>query len=110
MRQVGILAGAGLYALDHHLERVSEDHGRARSLATGVNEVDGFRADPPDTNIVMIHLERDDLEAEEVSRGLAERDVWILSAGPGRLRAVTHLDVDDEGIERAVEALRLTTG
>ncbi len=108
MRQVGILAGAGLYALDHHLGRISEDHGRARSLAAGVNELDGFRADAPDTNIVMIYLERDDLEAEEVSRRLAERDVWILPAGPGRLRAVTHLDVDDDAIARAVEALGST--
>lgn len=110
MRQVGILAGAGLYALDHHLERVSDDHGRARSLAAGVNEVDGFRADVPDTNIVMIYLERGDLEAEEVSRGLAGRDVWILPVGQGRLRAVTHLDVDDDGIERAVDAFRSTSG
>ncbi len=107
MRQVGILAGAGLYALDHHLDRISEDHERARSLAAGADEVDGFRADVPDTNIVMIHVERDDLEAEEVSRRLAERDVWILAVEPGRLRAVTHLDVDDAGIERAVKALRL---
>lgn len=106
MRQVGILAGAGLYALDHNLGRMSEDHDRARALAAGADEVDGLRAGAPDTNIVMIHVEREDLDEEELSRALAGHDVWILPAGPRRLRAVTHLDVDDEGIERAVDALR----
>jgi threonine aldolase len=106
MRQVGILAAAGLYALDHNLARLPEDHDRARSLAVAANAVEGLRADEPDTNIVMIHVERPGLEPEVMSRQLAELDVLILPAGPRRLRAVTHLDVDDEGIERAAEALR----
>ncbi len=105
MRQVGILAAAGLYALDHHLGRLPEDHRRARELATGCNALDGLRAAPPDTNIVMIELTGERPNPEGLSRRLAEREVWILPAGPARLRAVTHLDVDDAGVERAVAAL-----
>lgn len=106
MRQVGILAAAGLWALDHNLERIPRDHERARRLATGCDELDGLRVPAPDTNIVMIHVERDDATPAELSRRMGERGVLILPSGPDRLRAVTHLDVDDRGIDRAVEALR----
>jgi threonine aldolase len=105
MRQVGILAAAGLWALDHNLDRLAEDHERARWLAREAAALDGLRAAVPDTNIVMIHLERDDLDEAAVALELEARGVWILAAGPRRLRAVTHLDIDDEGIERCLEAL-----
>jgi len=105
MRQVGILAAAGLWALDHNVDRLREDHGRARWLARESDAMDGLRVEEPDTNIVMIHLEREDLDEASVVAALAERDVWVLAAGPKRLRAVTHLDVDDEGIERFLAAL-----
>lgn len=105
MRQVGILAAAGLWALDHNLDRLGDDHARARRLALGCDEIEGLRADPPDTNIVMIVIEREDLDEETLARELEARGVWILPAGSGRLRAVTHLDVDDAGIERALSAL-----
>ncbi|MFQ5747554.1 MAG: threonine aldolase family protein [Gemmatimonadota bacterium] len=107
MRQSGILAAAGLYALDHHLERLAEDHARARRLAAGCDAIDGLRAEPPDTNIVMIGVERDGVTPESLAAGLEERGILILPAGPDRLRAVTHLDVDDEGIERTIEALSM---
>jgi len=105
MRQVGILAAAGLWALDHNLDRLGEDHERAHRLALGSNSLEGLRAEEPDTNIVMIHLERDDLDEETVASQLEVHGVLILPAGPGRLRAVTHLDVDDQGIDRCLEAL-----
>lgn len=105
MRQIGILAAAGLYALDHHVDRLAEDHARALRLAQGCRAIDGLTADIPDTNIVLIRPEKAGLEAEEASRRLAERGVRILPFGEGRLRAVTHLDVDDEGIARALQAL-----
>jgi threonine aldolase len=105
MRQIGILAAAGLWALNHNLDRLGEDHERARRLARESGGIDGLRADPPDTNIVMIHLQRDDLDEASVARELEARGVWILPAGPQRLRAVTHLDVDDAGIDRCLEAL-----
>jgi threonine aldolase len=115
MRQVGVLAAAGLYALDHNLPRLGEDHDRARRLASGANAVDGLSVDPPDTNIVMIRIADGGPGAEELSAELDRSGILILPVGPGRLRAVTHLDVDDEGIERAVGALsdamgRLTRG
>ena len=105
MRQVGILAAAGLWALDHNLDRLSEDHERARWLALESGAIDGLRAEVPDTNIVMIHLERDDLHEDSVAQELEARGVRVLPAGPQRLRAVTHLDIDDAGIERCLEAL-----
>jgi threonine aldolase len=104
MRQVGILAAAGLYALDHNLLRIADDHGRAQRLAEFVDGLEGFRVIAPDTNIIMIDVDRDGLTAEEVQRFLEERGVWILAIGPSRLRAVTHLEIDDEGIERACAA------
>jgi len=110
MRQVGIIAAAGLWALDHHLDRLPEDHERARKLAEGCATIEGIRADAPETNILMIHLEEEAPDPAEVSRRLEERGVLISPAGPRRLRAVTHLDVDDGGIERALAALREALG
>ena len=104
MRQVGILAAAGLYALEHNLPRIAEDHARARRLAEFVDGLDGFRVIAPDTNILMIDVERDDLTPADVASALEARGVWLLATGPRRLRAVTHLDVDDAGIERACAA------
>jgi threonine aldolase len=110
MRQVGILAAAGLYALDHNLERLHEDHARARRLAAGAAEIEGLAADPPDTNIVMIRVRRDDLDPAALSAALERDGVLILPGGSRRLRAVTHLDVSDEGIDRAIEALARAVG
>ncbi|MFQ5689961.1 MAG: threonine aldolase family protein [Gemmatimonadota bacterium] len=106
MRQVGILAAAGIYALEHHLAGLAEDHRRARRLAEACDQIEGLRAETPETNILMIHIEREDLAPESLSERLAERNIWILPAGSRRLRAVTHLGVDDRGIERAAAALR----
>lgn len=106
MRQVGILAAAGLYALDHNLERLADDHARARRLFDACEEIDGLSPVPPDTNTLRIDVIREGLPAEQVSSLLAERGVWILALGPDWLRAVTHLDVDDEGVDRAIDALR----
>lgn len=106
MRQVGILAAAALYALDHHLERLGEDHRRAKHLAALVNGVPGLQAREPETNIVMIDLTAPAGEAELAARELAELGVLVVAVGPKRIRAVTHLDVDDGATERAGAALR----
>jgi len=106
MRQVGILAAAALYSLEQNLPRIAEDHARARRLAECVAGLDGFRVIPPDTNIIMIDVERDDLMPGDVVAFLEERGVWLMDTGPRRLRAVTHLDVDDAGIERACAAFQ----
>ncbi len=106
MRQVGILAAAGLYALEHNLPRVAEDHARAKRLAECVDGLDGFRVIAPDSNIIMIEVERDDLTPGDAVAFLEERGVSLLATGPQRLRAVTHLDVDDAGIETACAAFQ----
>lgn len=106
MRQVGILAAAGLHALEHHLPRLGDDHARARCLYEACRDIDGLAPVPPDTNTVRIDVTREDLSAAEIERRLRGQGVWILALGPDWLRAVTHRDVDDEGIERAIDALR----
>ena len=106
MRQAGLLAAAGLYALDHHLARLDEDHRRARLLAALLADVPGIQVVEPDTNIVMIDILRADLDTKQVVGMLFERDVWMVPFTQRRFRAVTHLDVDDEGIARAADAVR----
>jgi threonine aldolase len=105
MRQSGILASAGLFALEHNRERLVEDHRRARELAQGVQAVEGLRAEIPESNIVMIDLVAPELTPESLLERLAGMSVLMVPFGPRRLRAVTHLDADDEGIRRAVSAL-----
>jgi len=106
MRQVGILAAACLHALDHHVDRLADDHRRARRLAAGLRALPGLHVPEPDTNIVMIELRREALDPDAVLRSLAARGVWMGPEDPRRIRAVTHLDVDDGGIERAIEAFQ----
>jgi threonine aldolase len=108
MRQVGILAAAALYALDHHVERLTEDHTHARRLAAALAELPGVRIDPAtvETNIVLFDIDpRLGTAAEFVAR-VRERGVWVLALGPQRVRAVTHLDVSAEQIESAIRTLR----
>ena len=97
MRQVGILAAAGLYALDHHLERLADDHAHAGLLAEAL----GVDPELVDTNIVVV--ERDDA-ADFVARA-AERDVLVATVGPRAVRLVTHLDADRAAVERAAQVL-----
>jgi len=105
MRQAGLLAAAGLYALHNHFTRLEEDHRRAWDLAALASRVPGLAADRPDTNIVMIHLEDGRISPEPLLEALERRGVRLTRFGARRLRAVTHLDVDDRGIARAGEAL-----
>jgi threonine aldolase len=104
MRQVGILAAACLHALDHHVARLPEDHRRARTLADGMARLPGVRVTPPETNIVFVELEDPAIDPDHVLRSLASRGIRLSRFGPRRLRAITHLDVDDPGIARALEA------
>jgi threonine aldolase len=106
MRQAGIVAAAGLYALRHNLGRLGEDHRRAAALARGADAVDGISARTPQTNIVLLDLDDGAPGPDQLLPRLRERGVWMTPWGPRRLRAVTHLDVDDAGIARAVDALR----
>ena len=102
MRQSGVLAAAALYALDHHVARLADDHANARRLAEGLQGLPGVSVAPPQTNIVFVELALD--RAPGVVDRLHERGV--LATGLYRLRLVTHLDVDGDGIERAISILR----
>ncbi|HET7558726.1 MAG TPA: threonine aldolase family protein [Limnochordia bacterium] len=105
MRQAGIIAAGALYALEHNVERLADDHRRAARLAAQVADLPGLHAHPVETNIVLIDVER---PAALWAERLAAHDVRVGAIGPNRLRAVTHLDVDDAAIEQAVAAFRTT--
>lgn len=105
MRQAGVLAAAGLYAVDHHRERLADDHANAKVLAELLAEAPGIRVDltKVQTNIVMIDFERGTARAVvELAR---EEGVLLGTVGPHRVRAVTHLDVDRDGVLRAAHLL-----
>ncbi len=102
MRQSGILAAAGLYAIEHNLGRVGEDHANAKRLADGLRGHPALAPLTPETNIVMIDLVREQDTADAVLKKLAAKGVLLVSFGPKRLRAVTHLDVSSSDIERAI--------
>jgi threonine aldolase len=107
MRQAGLLAAAALHALDHHRERLTEDHTHARLLAGAVMQTAGLRmAFPAETNIVIFDVEEHLGTAAQVCEKLRAKDVWCLPFGPQRVRMVTHLDVNREMIERACAAVR----
>jgi threonine aldolase len=109
MRQVGILAAAGLYALEHHLDRLAEDHANARTLAEGLTGIDGLDIDPSatETNIVVFHLsESIGMNAVEFLEVLRHYGVLMVPFGERVVRAVTHLDVTAGDVGRAVEAVR----
>ena len=105
MRQSGILAAAGLYALDHNLARIGEDHANARRFAELLCGSPAVRPSDPQTNIVMVDLLRSGDTPESVSRRLAEAGVRLAPWGLRRLRAVTHLDVNRSDVERAARII-----
>jgi threonine aldolase len=107
MRQAGIIAAACLYALDHNVDRLREDHENARRLAAGLAALDGISLNPPavETNIVFFDLDPDAPSAPSIAKGLLERGIRIGAMGERRMRAVTHLDIDREGVEQAIMAM-----
>jgi threonine aldolase len=107
MRQAGFLAGAGLYALKHNIRRLKDDHRRARLLARAVSEVPGIDIDMDSvqTNIVVFDIARTGMHPRQAALKLSRRGVLVIPFGRTRLRAVTHLDVDDQGIEEAAQML-----
>ncbi len=107
MRQVGVLAAAGMYALDHHVDRLVDDHESARALAAAIAESPGVRVVAPQTNIVMFDLAPDGaLDAAAFVERARERGVLLSAFGPYRVRAVTHLDVSLASARSAGAALR----
>ena len=105
MRQAGILAAAGRYALAHHLDRLAEDHARARRLGRGPRAVGVVDAARVRTNIVPLDLTKSTLDAPGLGAAARAAGVLVSVLGPRTARLVTHLDVDDEGIDQAIEVL-----
>ncbi len=110
LRQGGICAAACLYALDHLVDRLAEDHARARRLAEGLSAIPGLSVERPDTNLVFFGTQGTGLEAAELQRRLRERGVLVSVMGRHRGRACLHLDVDDAGVEEALAAMRAAVG
>ena len=102
LRQAGVLAAAVLHALDHHIDRLADDHANARRLAEGLQGLPGVRCDMPHTNIVFVDV------APERAHGVVERarDQGVLCTGLYKLRLVTHLDVSRPDVDRAVDVMR----
>ena len=108
LRQAGFAAAACLYALDHHIDRLSIDHENARRFAEEIADIPGVILDPSqiETNLVFFEIDPAIATANQVSGALAVRGVKINALAPQRLRACTHLDVDRDGVLRAAAALR----
>lgn len=107
MRQAGILAAAGIIALEKMVHRLAEDHARARKLAEGLRKIDNIimSADKPATNMVFFNLpDAFPLRVQQIEHMMAERGVLVFSSGPRRFRLVTHLWLTDTDIERTVQA------
>ena len=105
MRQAGMLAAAASYALDHHVERLAQDHLLAQQLAQGLATIEGLQVEPPQTNMVFVDLAG---AARSKAAGLVQHLAaqGVQATGLYRLRFATHLDVDAAGIERSVAAVR----
>jgi threonine aldolase len=101
MRQAGVLAAAGRYALVHHVERLADDHSRARRLGEAL----GVDPSTLETNIVVLDV----ADAPALAGAAREQGVLISVLSPRRARLVTHLDVDDDGIDRAIKVLEPLT-
>jgi threonine aldolase len=111
MRQVGVLAAAALYALDHHIDRLAEDHRHAKVIAQAIADTPGLRLDPPDveTNLVWFEVDPELGSAKDVAAALQPHGVLIYAAGQ-MMRACTHLDVTSAMAERAAETIRQVVG
>ncbi|HEY3312991.1 MAG TPA: low-specificity L-threonine aldolase [Anaerolineales bacterium] len=109
MRQAGIIAAAGIVALESMVDRLAEDHARARYMASGLAEIPGLVLSPrmPATNMIFFNLtDSVTLTTAQIEKKLEERSILANASGPRRFRLVTHLWIDDKAAEQAVEAFR----
>ena len=111
LRQAGILAGAGLYALDNHVERLADDHRRARVLGELLDVTDGLTIDMAaiETNMVYVDVSGSGMSAPEVVEGLANEGVAVTAVSATSIRAVTHLHITDEDIQLTAGAFAKVT-
>jgi threonine aldolase len=107
LRQAGILAAAGLYALDHHVSRLADDHRRAKRLADALAQHEALTVTPPDTNIIWVDMP--DEVGARLNPYLAEQGIGI-TGRYGQQRWVTHIDVGDEEVDAAIAAVNAFFG
>ena len=111
MRQSGILAAAGLYALEHNVKLLAADHDNAHRLGEGLADLPGFDVEMPiETNMVFVNVKRTGMTAAEIASRLRQAGVGCSQSGPTRLRFVTHMDVSAEDVGRAVVSARTVMG
>ena len=108
MRQAGIIAAGALYALEHHIDRLAEDHANARILADAIRSVPSFELRPAeiDTNIIIFHVDPKVGTAADFVARLKDQGVWMYAIGPQLIRAVTHLDISRSDAENAAQIVR----
>jgi threonine aldolase len=108
MRQVGIVAAAGIYALEHHVERLREDHQNAKRLALGLQKFKGVSVDPEhvETNIVIFDVAHTGMTAPQVVETMKKEKILIHALGTTEIRLVTHLDISSEDIAVALNAFK----
>lgn len=105
MRQVGYLAAAGIYALDHHVERLAEDHERAKKIGIALNNSDLIKeVELVETNIIIFYV-NDQVSETDFVLALKAKNILISSMGEGKLRMVTHLDFTEEMLEKVIEEI-----
>jgi threonine aldolase len=107
MRQVGVIASAALYAMDHHVKRLAEDHCNARVIAQAITDTPGLRLDPPEveTNLIWVEVDPEAATARAVADALKQNGILVHVGGPHTFRACTHLDVSSAQAERAAEVI-----
>ncbi|MDP1584054.1 MAG: threonine aldolase family protein [Bradyrhizobium sp.] len=105
MRQAGVCAAACVYALDHHVDRLADDHANARALARGLSQIQGIEVQQPETNLVFFKPEGAGVSGDAMVKALRQRGV-LLAMMDGRIRACTHLDVSADMIEETIELVR----
>ena len=107
MRQAGVIAAAGIYALEHNISRLDDEHKRANKLASAINEMEMFSVNIEGVQTNMVYIEIiGDLNANQVVEKLAAHDVHVLALGDNLLRAVTHIHITDEDINKSINAFK----
>jgi threonine aldolase len=110
MRQVGILAAAGIVAVEKMIDRLEDDHRRARQLVEKIADLETIEVNPEDVQTNMVMLKLNTMDSDTFLKKLAERKVSALPLNEETVRIVTHKDIDDEDVERAAAAIRKIVG
>jgi threonine aldolase len=110
MRQAGIIAAGAVYALNHHVERLAEDHENAQILVKGLAQIEGITVEPVETNLIFFDVSGLGITAEAFNARLMEHGLRVSTLGDTRVRAVTHLDVTRSQVEEALQIMRRVAG